>query len=120
MMFPLVITIFALICTYFVINIYSNKGVMTDTHFYIAFVILSVILVFVLSTRSIEKFEQPSAIIEYTKQNASKLHEKAVHVTHRFRKDVYPKVAEFVKHVTKCVKESAIKSKLSEKFLSLS
>lgn len=131
MMFPLAITVFMLMCTYFVINIYLNKGVMTDTHFYIALIILTVILVYIITWRKPETFAEPLTAKERnkiintknfykeTKETLSRLKETANQV----RKSitiVYPKVVAFSKELVKCVKEAAVKTKLTEKFLSLS
>jgi hypothetical protein len=123
-------------CTYFAINICLNKGKMTDGHFYTALIILSLILVYILLVPSgketfVNKTSTPVTLKEKmdiindkkmyaeTKETIMKLKKGAADI----RKNaiiMYPKVKAFAKDVMKCVQETARKSKLTEKFLSLS
>lgn len=128
MIFPLIITAFLLMCTYFVINIYLNKGVMTDIHFYIALIILSFILLYIIQLPSCTKesyVDNNATIIKSkrlykeTKETLSKLKATALTIKKKLP-EMYPKVVLFGKGLVQCIKDNARKSKLSEKFLSLS
>lgn len=53
-----VVSLFFLLLTYFIINIYSNKGIMGDTEFLITFVFLLYILWYVYYQHDTEGFQQ--------------------------------------------------------------
>lgn len=69
-------TIFGIMCTYFLINVITNKGNMTDFEFYLATILLCAVFFYVYSLgNKLEHFSEPKKIrekvVDYVKKKGS-------------------------------------------------
>jgi hypothetical protein len=104
----IVIAVFGLLCTYFFINICSNKGKMTDFEFYVAVGLLVLVLIYVCGWEGVEAFGEEGG--------KKKLRERVRDRVVDLYKQNKPRAIKLAREIYRKVKEI----KVPEKFLLIS
>lgn len=81
----LIFILFLMLCTYFSINIWINKGRMTDFEFYISFFILSGILIYIIMLNKSSRIEHFSSSRKLRHRVKENIIESSQHITQNIK-----------------------------------